>query len=449
MEVKGAFALGGEVRRLQIIYFLSHRMGRVDHPHLIRVHHLTRTGVYLRDVKRWLSDLRGKDMPEAFAWSYKRRYKTGYVWQDLLDDDLITPISDNEYVLKGSEIIYSAFDSPPKSYAEKGSCLFKEQPVKDEVQPPTLSKQEAFHLHKHSKNDIDIQTKVSSEISDESPHVGSERPTSTYEFDAMQPQADENHSADTLNPNSNYQQSNNSENSSFYSKYLLKKKNNNKYKDKEMAPSSFSSSPSSSHLSSHQSPAVHGSKSNSKGMFRNLITCGAVDTNDAVLVMLNRASKTTSSDKSTRWSSQDIIKADRICKADHKRRSGSAGVFGTCWNSQGQPQQPQKHTSTATRKSYDGEKGSNKQQKEPEFSSQKVATAAYRPVGGPHCSQCRKQFKPEKLHSHMKSCRGKKALNKTAAASVDKIPQMGSTTSTSEQSSAAYFLDQLNMHSTD
>lgn len=33
-----------------------------------------------------------------------RRYKAGYVWQDLLDDDLITPISDNEYVLKGSQI---------------------------------------------------------------------------------------------------------------------------------------------------------------------------------------------------------------------------------------------------------------------------------------------------------------------------------------------------------
>lgn len=31
-------------------------------------------------------------------------YKGGYVWQDLLDDDLITPICDNQYVLKGSEI---------------------------------------------------------------------------------------------------------------------------------------------------------------------------------------------------------------------------------------------------------------------------------------------------------------------------------------------------------
>lgn len=68
-------------------------------------------------------------MAEAFAWSYKRlpagtiflrkflivleinidliacrKYKTGYVWQDLLNDDLITPISDNEYVLKGSQL---------------------------------------------------------------------------------------------------------------------------------------------------------------------------------------------------------------------------------------------------------------------------------------------------------------------------------------------------------
>lgn len=38
-----------------------------------------------------------------------RKYRTGYIWQDLLDDDLITPMSDNEYVLKGSEISSSTF----------------------------------------------------------------------------------------------------------------------------------------------------------------------------------------------------------------------------------------------------------------------------------------------------------------------------------------------------
>ncbi|KAG0485522.1 hypothetical protein HPP92_009370 [Vanilla planifolia] len=91
----------GEVRRIHVVYFLC-RNGKAEHPHLIRVHHLHRRGVRLRDVKRWLSELRGQDMADSFAWSYKRRYRAGYVWQDLTDDDLITPISDNEYVLKGS-----------------------------------------------------------------------------------------------------------------------------------------------------------------------------------------------------------------------------------------------------------------------------------------------------------------------------------------------------------
>lgn len=66
MEVKGAFALGGEVRRLQIIYFLSHRMGRVDHPHLIRVHHLTRTGVYLRGSNQYLSYIYASSFVQVF-----------------------------------------------------------------------------------------------------------------------------------------------------------------------------------------------------------------------------------------------------------------------------------------------------------------------------------------------------------------------------------------------
>lgn len=33
-----------------------------------------------------------------------RRYKSGYVWLDITDDDLITPVDDNEYVLMGSFI---------------------------------------------------------------------------------------------------------------------------------------------------------------------------------------------------------------------------------------------------------------------------------------------------------------------------------------------------------
>ncbi|KAK1667989.1 hypothetical protein QYE76_056148 [Lolium multiflorum] len=109
---------GGEARRvINVVYFLS-RGGRTDQPHLFRVNlsHLHRAGVRLRDVKRWLSEVRGKDMPGNFSWSYKRKYKSGYVWQDLLDDDLITPISDNEYVLKGCDVRRTP---PPCSEAPK------------------------------------------------------------------------------------------------------------------------------------------------------------------------------------------------------------------------------------------------------------------------------------------------------------------------------------------
>lgn len=47
MEGKVGGGVGGEIRRVHIIYFLS-RMGRVEHPHLIRVHHLSKNGVHLR-----------------------------------------------------------------------------------------------------------------------------------------------------------------------------------------------------------------------------------------------------------------------------------------------------------------------------------------------------------------------------------------------------------------
>ncbi|PKU64838.1 hypothetical protein MA16_Dca020917 [Dendrobium catenatum] len=94
---------GGETRRIHVVYFLS-RNGKTEQPHLIRVHHLNNNGVHLRDVKRWLSELRGREMPESFSWSYKRSYKAGHIWQDLTDNDLISPFSDNEYILKGSLI---------------------------------------------------------------------------------------------------------------------------------------------------------------------------------------------------------------------------------------------------------------------------------------------------------------------------------------------------------
>ncbi|KAL5982127.1 hypothetical protein ACLOJK_016196 [Asimina triloba] len=44
-------------------------------------------------------------MPSLFSWSCKRNYKSGYVWNDLSENDVIYPAEGAEYVLKGSEII--------------------------------------------------------------------------------------------------------------------------------------------------------------------------------------------------------------------------------------------------------------------------------------------------------------------------------------------------------
>ncbi|CBI18662.3 unnamed protein product, partial [Vitis vinifera] len=341
---------GGEVRRLHIIYFLS-RMGRVEQPHLIRVHHLNRNGVYLRDVKRWLSDLRGKEMAEAFAWSYKRKYKTGYVWQDLLNDDLITPISDNEYVLKGSQIT--------------GLHLVEDE---NEGRQQRASTGEASEGHPDSK--IHTPMKTSSEIIEESPPFSSE--TSTVTDYSMKFEEDKSLERSKQEMSERDLSFENSSSSSFYSNPINKKSKTKKKKK------------------------TNNSKSHSSGasqVFRNLMTCGAVDTKDSALVMMNCPDKT-------------MNKLD--CRAE--KLGGSARILGT----------PRKHQQQqhSGRISFDGTEGLKKKG---EFANLKAASAAFKPVATPSCSQCGKSFKPEKMHTHMKSCRGKKASAKSAAA-VEKTP---------------------------
>ncbi|XP_064983168.1 protein SOSEKI 5-like [Musa acuminata AAA Group] len=45
-------------------------------------------------------------MVGLYSWSSKRSYRNGYVWQDLSEDDFIHPVRDNEYVLKGTELLH-------------------------------------------------------------------------------------------------------------------------------------------------------------------------------------------------------------------------------------------------------------------------------------------------------------------------------------------------------
>ncbi|KAF8396521.1 hypothetical protein HHK36_018145 [Tetracentron sinense] len=90
-------------RKIHVVYYLC-RNHHLEHPHFIEVPLLSAHGLYLRDVINRLNALRGKGMPSMYSWSCKRSYKTGFVWQDLSEDDLILPTQGNEYVLKGSEL---------------------------------------------------------------------------------------------------------------------------------------------------------------------------------------------------------------------------------------------------------------------------------------------------------------------------------------------------------
>lgn len=49
-------------------------------------------------------------MATAYSWSSKRSYKNGFVWHDLSENDFIYPLHGKEYVLKGSELLYSSLE---------------------------------------------------------------------------------------------------------------------------------------------------------------------------------------------------------------------------------------------------------------------------------------------------------------------------------------------------
>ncbi|KAJ7956858.1 protein UPSTREAM OF FLC [Quillaja saponaria] len=90
-------------KKIQVVYYLS-RNGHLQHPHYLEVTHLANQPLRLKDVMDRLIALRGKGLPTQYSWSCKKSYKSGYVWYDLAENDIICPAEGAEYVLKGSEL---------------------------------------------------------------------------------------------------------------------------------------------------------------------------------------------------------------------------------------------------------------------------------------------------------------------------------------------------------
>ncbi|CAI9764933.1 unnamed protein product [Fraxinus pennsylvanica] len=325
------------------------------------------------DVKRWLAELRGKDMPESFSWSYKRRYRTGYIWQDLLDDDLITPISDNEYVLKGSEI-----SSPTLKFDKDHSYTQKVSVQKEPLSPEEIKGHKPSCIQIHSETSTGVSTKTPSEIEEESPTFGSE--TSTLTDDSGNIERDLEKKSDTLKQVDMHGSTDQEQKLPY--KEIRNENRPSSYvnptpssEDKTTTNSKVPMEKNSALTSPEASFTKNKSCSNGKSnIFKNLISCGAVDSNDSAVVKINRKNKPFLNMCS---SDQNNVLSAEICKRD--KLGGSQTIFGTSWNQQ----------QCNGRKSCDGVKDSRK--------------------------QCGKSFKPEKLHSHMKSCRGMKALAKGAS----------------------------------
>ncbi|KAL2938496.1 Protein UPSTREAM OF FLC [Bienertia sinuspersici] len=76
-------------------------------------------------------------MASMYSWSCKRSYKSGFVWHDLCEDDLILPAHGDEYILKGSEIIE---DSNPGRFSPV--AVYRMHNLKQLPEPPTCRSQE-------------------------------------------------------------------------------------------------------------------------------------------------------------------------------------------------------------------------------------------------------------------------------------------------------------------
>ncbi|CAL5075456.1 unnamed protein product [Urochloa decumbens] len=95
-----------------VVYYLCRSGRHLEHPHLMEMSLASPNhALYLRDVIRRLDALRGKGMATMYSWSCKR-YKTGFVWHDVLEDDMLLPAQGSEYVLKGS-LLLPCQSSPP------------------------------------------------------------------------------------------------------------------------------------------------------------------------------------------------------------------------------------------------------------------------------------------------------------------------------------------------
>ncbi|WVZ63234.1 hypothetical protein U9M48_012879 [Paspalum notatum var. saurae] len=163
---------------VSVVYYLCRSGGRhLEHPHLMEMHLASpNQALYLRDVIRRLDALRGKGMAAMYSWSCKRRYKTGFVWHDVLDDDLLLPAQGSEYVLKGSLLLLRQTSPPALVVAPPPEDHDQPNVVGTTVSPevpcvkPTTAEESPTHSKEHWTTNSSSSSPTTVKAEDEAPH---------------------------------------------------------------------------------------------------------------------------------------------------------------------------------------------------------------------------------------------------------------------------------------
>lgn len=292
-----------------------------------------------------------------------------------MDGDLITPICDNEYVLKGSEISSTTLDNDVTSFDGKEVFELKKSPPFED----NTNDLKYASIRKEYSQDFSTNTSIEMGESSFGSYVTTEDTTKhhdEYKDEVVQIPKDKN------------------ENNSFYETLLNKNMNDNNSNNNKSNSKSKKGGVKSveSCIKDRQLPTYSPERSSFQGsrashMFRKWITCKTANTNETAVVVINKRKGSrisTVSSFSENISNENDV--ELICKE-------------------------QKFADFE--KSFNGKMGSKKSKEESKSNTTKTYGAAYKPVNGPNCSQCGRQFNPEKLYNHMKYCRGMKAMAKS------------------------------------
>ncbi|KAG8055199.1 hypothetical protein GUJ93_ZPchr0001g32660 [Zizania palustris] len=281
-------------------------------------------------------------MPDNFSWSYKRKYKAGYIWQDLMDDDLITPISDNEFVLKGCDVR----GAPPlcaEAPKEKSFPLGDEKKVIDSTEEKAACgrKQVEEVLQATAPNSDECSLKTSTPSTDHDLPVGEGEAASRTvpsKVDLTQGLHEE--------------------------KQRQRQEAVVKGVSKAVVARAV---PAEEQV--QEAAGVRARRMPVAKILYNLLTCGTADTDEAAL--------------------QPVLRQRAGAGAgDDRPRTPVCPGMNMCGLRVGKKVKLRSGGKDKAKPKRDG------------------GDAHRRPPSLPRCSQCGKEFKPHELHSHMQSCRG-------------------------------------------